>query len=341
MACNDYSTATIWGIHGGRMGEADSIFLKENQVALSWDKMDDLSSLSATRDAFKEQLFQAYPGRKPGYYPIAGGQMFRFVHEMREGDLVIYPSKRDKRVHVGKVVGPYEHVIRKSQGYTHRRPVKWLKGFSRTKFSQGALYEIGSALTFFQVRNYADEFFSALSGHEMIPAPSDDETVSYVAEDIEQNTRDFILKTLAQELKGHALADFVAHLLGTMGYRTRVSPPGPDGGVDIVAHKDELGFEPPIIKVQVKSTEHSVGDPVVSQLIGKLDISEFGMVVTLGTFTNQAINTARNKANLRLIDGDDLIALILQHYDQFDAKYKGIMPLKQVYVPESLEELQT
>lgn len=42
-----------------------------------------------------------------------------------------------------------------------------------------------------------------------------------------------------------------------MEYRTRVSPEGPDGGVDIIAHKDELGFEPPIIKVQVKSTEEA------------------------------------------------------------------------------------
>ena len=64
-----------------------------------------------------------------------------------------------------------------------------------------------------------------------------------------ETTRDFVLKRLAQELKGHPFAHFVAHLLNTMGYRTRVSPEGVDGGIDIVAHKDELGFEPPIIKV--------------------------------------------------------------------------------------------
>ncbi|MBT7161605.1 MAG: restriction endonuclease, partial [Victivallales bacterium] len=157
-------------------------------------------------------------------------------------------------------------------------------------------------------------------------------------EEIAQNTRDFVLKVLAQELKGHAFADFVAHLLGTMGYRTRVSPPGPDGGVDIVAHRDELGFEPPIIKVQVKSSEGNIGDPVVSQLIGKLETGEYGMVVTLGGFTSQALGTARNKSNLRLIGADELVSLVLQHYEQFDAKYKGMMPLKRVYVPEPLDD---
>jgi restriction system protein len=79
-------------------------------------------------------------------------------------------------------------------------------------------------------------------------------------------------------LKGHPFADFIAHLLNTMGYRTRVSPEGPDGGIDIVAHKDELGFEPPIIKVQVKSSEGSIGDPAVPALYGKVGNSEFGLL---------------------------------------------------------------
>lgn len=123
-----------------------------------------------------------------------------------------------------------------------------------------------------------------------------------------------------------------------MGYRTRVSPEGPDGGVDIVAHRDELGFEPPIIKVQVKSTEGSVGDPVVSALYGKVDTNEFGLLVTLGTYTKQAISFARSKPNLRLIDGIELVSLILTHYDNFDSTYKGLLPLKRVYVPQKVSE---
>lgn len=58
--------------------------------------------------------------------------------------------------------------------------------------------------------------------------------------------------------------------------------------MDIVAHKDELGFVPPIVKVQVKSTTGSIGDPVVSALYGKVGAGEYGLLVTLGTFTTQA-----------------------------------------------------
>jgi len=167
---------------------------------------------------------------------------------------------------------------------------------------------------------------------------TEDDTVALVAEDIEETARDFVLRRLAQELKGHPFAEFVAHLLGAMGYRTRLSREGPDGGIDIIAHKDELGFEPPIIKVQVKSGEGSIGDPVVSALYGKVTAGDYGLLVTPGTFPPPARTFARSKSNLRLVDGDELVALTLQHYEQFDSPYKGLLPLKRVYVPEPLEE---
>lgn len=332
------SERTIWGIHAGRAGEADTLFLEHNVIALGWTEMGDLSSLPADRDAFRKRWAQVKPGLKERYYTTSAGQIFRFVHEVKQGDLVVYPSKIDRKIHIGEIIGSYRFVPSILIDYPQHRAVKWLKEFPRTKFSQGALYEIGSALSFFQVKNYANEFLSALSGQESENRQEEDESIKYVVEDIDQNTRDYVVKILAQELKGHGLADFVAHLLGTMGYQTRISPEGPDMGVDIIAHKDELGFEPPIIKIQVKSTEGSIGDPIVSQLYGKVEKSEFGMFVTLGTFTNQASTFARNKSNLRLIDGNDLVDLIFRHYDQFDSSYKALIPLKRVYVPAPIED---
>jgi restriction system protein len=332
---------TLWGIHGGKTGDADNLFLKHNVIALGWVEMGDMAALSADREAFKAKLQQVRPELKERHNRIAAGQVFRFIHEAKNGDLVIYPSKHDRKIHIGEITGAYLYDPKPEESYPQHRTVRWIESFLRTKFSQGALYEIGSAMSFFQVKNYADEFLAALSGQETAPLAKQDESIPSVTEDIEQNTRDFILKTLAQELKGHAFAEFIAHLLGAMGYRTRLSLEGPDGGVDIIAHKDELGFEPPFIKVQVKSTESSIGDPIVSQLYGKVERSDYGMVVTLGTFTNQARNFARNKSNLRLIDGEELVGLILQHYEKFDSKYKGLLPLKRVYVPEHLEEAET
>jgi restriction system protein len=332
---------TIWGIHGGRTGDADSLFLNKNCVALGWHEMGDLGKLPADREAFKAKVATTFPRIKPAAIPNNAGQLFRFVHEMKTGDLVAYPSKADRQIHIGRVTAPYQYAPQLESSYPNLRPVTWLRAIPRTSFTQGALYEIGSALSFFQLKNYADEFRSAVDS-EFVAAPPviEDETVRAVKEDIEETTRDFVLKRLARELKGHPLAEFVAQLLGAMGYRTRLSPEGPDGGIDIIAHKDELGFEPPIIKVQVKSTEGSVGDPIVSQLYGKVSGNEYGLLITLGTFTSQARMFARSRHNLRLIDGDELVDLVLQHYDLFDSRYKGLLPLKRVYVPEVLEEAE-
>lgn len=330
----------VWGIHGGQTGDADILFLKHNVVALGWDIMGDLATLPPDREAFKERVAKVYPDHKPGAIPNFAGQMYRFLYEMQIGDLVVYPSKRDRQIHIGKIEGTYFYKTQPESTYPHHRAVHWLKALPRTHFSQGALYEIGAAMSFFQVKTYAEEFRAAIEGKVAPPPVSADETVALVAEDIEQTTHDFILKRLAQELKGHPFADFVAHLLNTMGYRTRVSPEGPDGGVDIIAHKDELGFEPPIIKVQVKSHEGSIGAPIVTALSGTVASGEFGLLMTLGTFTNQARNFERGKSNLRLIDGEELVNLILQHYEQFDSRYKGLLPLKQVYVPAPIEEAE-
>jgi restriction system protein len=331
---------TVWGIHAGKTGDAEPLFLKKNVIALGWDQMGDLSTIKADREAFKAKLIEAYPKTKPRAIPVAAGQPFRFIYELKIGDVVVYPSKSDRQVHIGTVEGEYKYNPSLNAGYPNTRAIKWSKSLPRTFFTQGALYEIGSAMSFFQVRTNADEYLSALEG-KVISTPTEaeeDETVAIVVSDIEQNTRDYIIKKLSQQLKGHPFAHFVAHLLERMGYRTRVSPEGPDGGIDIIAHKDELGFEPPIIKVQVKSNDGSIGDPAVSALYGKIGAAEFGLFVTLGTFTRQAINFAVSKSNLRLIDGDELVDLVLLHYEEFDSRYKGLLPLKQVFIPETLNE---
>lgn len=325
---------TIWGIHAGKTGDAHSLFFNKNVIAIGWPEMLDLGAIPANRDAFKALVTKQYPNIKAGAIPNYTGQLFRFVYEMKQGDLVVYPSKADRIIHIGQVTGDYVYEAN-GHAYPNQRSVNWLKAVPRSKFSQGALYEIGSAMSFFQIKNYADEFRAVLEGKQASVPVKEDATVPLVKSDIEETTKDFIIKALAQELKGHPFADFVAHLLNTMGYRTRVSPEGVDGGVDIIAHKDELGFEPPIIKVQVKSGEaSSIGDPVVAALYGKVNHNEFGLFVTLGTYTNQAKQFAKGKANLRLIDGDDLVELIFTHYEQFDSRYKAVLPLKRVYVPD-------
>lgn len=174
---------TIWGIHAGQIGDGDTIFLKENCVALDWKEFGDLSSIPASRDQFKQLVVANCPDVKPGAVPGYGGQLFRFVHEIQINDLVAYPSKATRTIHIGRVTGPYKWI---PGPYAHRRSVEWVQDVPRTKFSQGALYEIGSAITLFLIKNYAEEFLSAFEGKQPIPPAAEDETVAEVAIDIEE-----------------------------------------------------------------------------------------------------------------------------------------------------------
>ena len=153
---------TVWGIHAGQTGGADALFLDKHCVALGWGEMGDLSRIRADREAFKAKIAETYPGKKPGAIPNNAGQLFRFVHEIKLGDVVVYPSKRDRLVHLGKVEGPYAFDAIQDSRYPNFRSVKWVRAVPRTGFSQGALYEIGSAISLFQVKNYVDEFRLAL-----------------------------------------------------------------------------------------------------------------------------------------------------------------------------------
>lgn len=333
------SEQTIWGIHAGRTGNADALFKQKGVIAIGWAKMGDLNLIPGKREAFKKHYEVAYPDAKPGAIPTASGVSFRFVHEMKPGDLVVYPSKMDKQVHIGRITGPYVHDESKEPSYPQRRTVDWLKSVPRTRFSQGALYEIGSALSLFQVKNYADEFRAVLEGKDspdLLPI-TDDPTIAAVAEDIEETTRDFIIKRLSQETKGLPFESFVVHLMQCMGYHARLARKN-EPSVDVIAHKDRLGIEPPIIKIQVKSGDGTVTDKDVSALYGKLSAGEFGLFITLATFSPACKVFESGKPNLRLIDGDEFVQLILDHYESFDSQHKGILPLQKVYVPQAIED---
>ena len=55
-----------WGIHAGKTGDADSLFLDKKSpcIAIGWDAMGNLSNIENDREAFKKKLVEAYPDTK-------------------------------------------------------------------------------------------------------------------------------------------------------------------------------------------------------------------------------------------------------------------------------------
>ena len=73
--------------------------------------------------------------------------------------------------------------------------------------------------------------------------------------------------------------------------------------------------------------------PTSPAFYGKVGDKEHGLFVALGSFTRQAHAFGRSKSNLRLIDGPELVKLILQHYEELDSRYKGLLPLNGFMSP--------
>jgi len=322
----------IWGIHT----KDDNLFLKDNLIAIGWREMGDLSKIESNRDAFKEKYTATYPDAKKGSIATGAGMLYRFCHEAQVGDYVVFPSKINREVNIGVVEGAY--IYDSSQfDYVQTRKVKWLKHLPRTAFSQGALYEIGSAMSFFTVKNYADEFMAVFDKDFKKNDSSDteDESVGATAEDIIESTKDFILKELRRQLKGYNLENFVADLLRAMGYRTKVSPQGGDSGIDITAYKDEL---PPRILVQIKSQNGDINETTIQSLKGAMREGDYGLFVTLSNYTKNAQKYLESIPIIRGINGTELVELILKYYDDLSEEYRRMIPLKMVYIPVPKEE---
>lgn len=212
------SSKTLWGVHMDVSVATDPI---ENEyVAIGWPQLGDLAKIPHSREAFKKIVGEKIAGAKPGSIPVQAGVLFRFVHEVKDGDLVVYPSKVDRMVNIGVFSGPYTYQPSLNSRYPNRRPVKWHRHFTREEFSQEALYEIGSFITLFAVRNNADEFLNALSDGHAASSPSVDEqkqsdvAVSRaVAIQAEETAQDFVIRQLKTALNVYEFEHFVAHLL--------------------------------------------------------------------------------------------------------------------------------
>ena len=323
---------TVWGIHT----QDDDLFLSQGLIAIGWEEMGNLSGIGTSRESYKKKYIATYPDAKKGSIPTCAGMLYRFVNEVQEGDYVVLPSKSDRKINIGVVESAYFHAA-SEESYTHRRKVKWLKHLPRTSFSQGALYEIGAAQSFFQVKNYADEYLKAL--HKDFKAnivePDTDEMVAQTAEEIKEATRDYVLKELSKNLKGYGLEEFVANLLQAMGYHTTMSQHGGDSGIDITAYKDEL---PPRIVVQVKSQDGDIKETTIQSLKGAMHEGDYGLFVTLSDYTKNAKEYLGDTPIICGINGTELVDLVLKYYDQMSVKYRKMIPLKMVYIPVPPEE---
>lgn len=137
-----------------------------------------------------------------------------------------------------------------------------------------------------------------------------------------------------ENIDPYDLQDLVAALLEAMGYYVSwISPPGKDGGLDIVAHTDPLGTKPPRIKVQVKRRKDNIGVEELRSFLALINEEDVGIYVTTGSYSKDAGELARHqeRRKITLIDRTRLVELWIEYNAKLPDEKKKALPLKPIY----------
>ena len=102
--------------------------------------------------------------------------------------------------------------------------------------------------------------------------------------------------------------------------------------MDVIAHKDPLGVEPPLLKIQCKHRTGTTGAPEVQQLVGTQGQGEHSVFVSLGTYSRDAIAIERQRPGLRLLGGEEIVSLVMNNYSNLSERWRSVIRLTQVLV---------
>ncbi|HYE05721.1 MAG TPA: restriction endonuclease [Planctomycetota bacterium] len=334
---------TLWLVRAGRAGEREQYALDHGLAVVGWDEMPDMAALK-TKEEVASAYRKTHPESKPAKAANQIGQLIAFALRMQSDDVVVMPLKTSAALAIGTVAGGYEYEAGGPPGALHRRKVKWLRtDVPRASVDQDLLYSFGAFLTVCQVsRNDAEARVRALlkgkasvpSAH--VPKASDDDVdvaVSEEAVDLERVAQDRIVARIQAKFSGHGLAALVEAVLIADGYVTKLSPPGADGGVDILAGSGPMGFGPPRLAVQVKYEQVDV--TVLRTLQGSMQSfkAEQGLLVAWGGFKSSVKKeAAAHHFQIRLWDAGEVMSNLLRVYDRLSDDFRAELPLKRIWM---------
>jgi restriction system protein len=327
-------------VRAGEGGFRFEDFKTSSLVSIGWHEVGDMARYK-TRADFSLAMEQSQPGAKAAQRAAAVGQTYRFVREIKVGDRVVSYDRGERIYLVGEVTGDYEYRPAHSKEHPNIRRVRWLGHVPRDGLSVAARNSLGSISTLFLIpASVAAEIESLLAGKEtksligaeMPPLDPPDE-VDDLYKDVQSKGFEFI-KDRVNALDWDEMQELVAGLLRAMGYKTRISPSGSDRGKDIVASPDGLGFEDPRIVVEVKHRNASMGSQEIRSFLGGRHDNDKGLYVSTGGFTKDARYEAeRGRIPVTLMDLDDLVKSLLEHYEKMDVEMQRLIPLRKVYWP--------
>lgn len=332
----------MWKVNAGRRSVFASEFLNRNTAAIGWAEAGDYTDV-ASKDELFRRVKAAYTDWTDRQIEVGVGQMWRFLRVVRVGDTVLTYDPATRLYHLGRIDGEPKYRPDDIPSLPVQRAVTWTGSVSRDDLSSRAKGKLGAILTLFRVEEQTARELEAIAGGG--PTPSrmfegdwqEDEGDSDPSADPFDNLQEQAIERIKDRLLSldwDEMQEMVASLLRALGYRTLVSPAGPDRGKDIVASKDGFGFEPPRIVVEVKHRRGPMGAPEIRAFLGGRHAQDKGLYVSTGGFTREAYFEAERASTVtHLMTLDDLARALTENYDKLDERGRALLPLVRVYWP--------
>jgi len=321
----------VWMVRAGKHAYLIEEFAR-GYVGIGWHRMGDLTSLHSQDDLRKKYL-ETSPEVKPGKVGNAVAVVYKFRSVIQKGDKVITYDPGTREYLVGTISTDYIYSINEIEDCPNIRKVNWEGRVSRDGLSVTSRNSLGSTLTLFTVNSDVWQEFESLLKGEVKPEEIENSDDSDMLDNIRDQSKEFI-KDKISRLDPYEYQDLVAGLLRAMGYKTRVSPPGADRGVDIIASPDGLGFEQPRIAVECKHRKGSMGSQEIRSFLGGRHSDDKGLYVSSGGFTKEAKYEAdRASIPITLMDMNGLVDAIVENYENMDAETRTLLPLSKIYWP--------
>lgn len=339
--------AKMWMVRGdsGRLFEE---FREKGVVAIGWSELADIAKPGVTREKLATEYARRRPDFKPGTIRSGASQVWRFINEMRPSDRVVTYNPSTRTYLIGTVTGEMQtDPSPQLPGMAILRVTRWDTEVLRDRLSLDTRNALGSTMTLFLVAEFAAaEVLSVADGKSVAPSDQrgatsnvlpamDDQTEQEgrLLRDLEDRARELI-KDRVDKLDWQEMQELVAGILRALGYKTRISPIGPDRGVDIVASPDGLGFENPRIVVEVKHRNGAMGSKEVRSFLGGRHKDDRGLYVSTGGFTKDARYEAeRANIPLTLWELDDVVRTLVDYYDKVDSETRLLVPLRRIHWP--------
>lgn len=331
----------MWKVNAGRRSIYASEFLNRNIAAIGWAEAGDYTDVSSKDELFG-RVKAAYPDWTDRQTEVGVGQIWRFLRGVRVGDSVLTYDPSTRLYHLGRIVGEPKYCPHDIPSLPVQRAVTWTTSVSRDDLSPRAKGKLGAILTLYLLeRQTAEELEAIASGTRQTQDRQttwthDEEDVESAADPFDNLQEQAIerIKDRLLSLEWDDMQEMVASLLRALGYRTMVSPAGPDRGKDIVASKDGFGFEPPRIVVEVKHRRGAMGAPEIRAFLGGRHAQDRGLYVSTGGFTREAHFEAERASTVtHLMTLDDLARALTENYERLDERGRALLPLVRLYWP--------